>query len=350
MNSLKIKSCFPREVTIVPNEFLDRYMPRANGEFVKIYLYLLRAPARGEGLTLCAIADRMNCTEKDVLRALRYWAGEKILELETDASGENLTGITFLDFKAPEPDPKPDGQLSLFPSNEEDDGKVSMDRAAELKANEDIKELLFITEKYLEKNLTKGEMQRLLYFYDGLHFSTDLIDFLIEYCVSNGHKSFRYIEKVAYNWHEEGITTVREARASVNNYHRDYYDILKAFGITSRSPIEGEIVFMRKWIENYGFPMDVIHEACTRTVLKSGKASFSYADGILTRWFKAGVRNASDIRVLDEAHELKAQTPAGGKGTNTGNERTVRPNAFNDFEQRSYDFDSLESRLLKGEN
>ena len=348
MNNLKIQTCFPREATIVSNEFLDNFMPRANGEFVKIYLYLLRATARTEdGLTLSAIADRMNCTEKDVLRALRYWTGENVLRLETDASGENLTGIIFLNFCNSDLSPKQVVQSEQVPllSNEEDGGKVTMDRAAQLKGNEDIKELLFITEKYLGKPLTKTEMQKLLYFYDGLHFSTDLIDYLIEYCVSNGHKVFRYIEKVAYNWHAEGISTVREARASVNNYHRDYYEILKALGITNRSPVEAEITFMRKWIEDFGFPMDVIREACSRTVMKSGKASFSYADGILSRWKKEGVTGIPDIRVLDEEHEKKAAASGQEK---TAAEKPARPNSFNNFEQRRYDYDSLEEKILKG--
>ena len=41
MNTFKITSSYPQGVTILPNAFLDGYMPEANGEFVKIYLYLL---------------------------------------------------------------------------------------------------------------------------------------------------------------------------------------------------------------------------------------------------------------------------------------------------------------------
>ena len=47
--------------TLVPNEFIDYYMPRANGAFVKVYLYLLRcltAPEAGFGIG--AIADAIH--------------------------------------------------------------------------------------------------------------------------------------------------------------------------------------------------------------------------------------------------------------------------------------------------
>ena len=51
---------------------------------------------------------------------------------------------------------------------------------------------------------------------EDLHFSDDLIDYLIQYCVDLGKKDFRYIEKVALNWSEEGITTTKQAERKVS--------------------------------------------------------------------------------------------------------------------------------------
>ena len=68
--------------TLVPNEFIDYYMPRANGTFVKVYLYLLRClTAPGAGFGISDIADALEETEKDILRALRYWEREHVLSL-----------------------------------------------------------------------------------------------------------------------------------------------------------------------------------------------------------------------------------------------------------------------------
>ena len=96
MNTFKI-SRYPQDVTILPNAFLDGYMPHANGEFVKIYLYLLRVsqdPAKS--VSLSQIADRMTCTENDVVRAVRYWEKTGLLIVETDEK-RNIAGITFAD-------------------------------------------------------------------------------------------------------------------------------------------------------------------------------------------------------------------------------------------------------------
>ena len=47
-----------QDTTVLENEFIDRYMVKANGEYVKIYLLLLRHLNRPEGiLTIPEMAD-----------------------------------------------------------------------------------------------------------------------------------------------------------------------------------------------------------------------------------------------------------------------------------------------------
>ena len=73
MGTLTLRTAYYQDFTMISNAFLDDYMPRANGEFVKVYLMLLRICAGGgEPLTLGRLADLLNCTENDVIRAIRY--------------------------------------------------------------------------------------------------------------------------------------------------------------------------------------------------------------------------------------------------------------------------------------
>lgn len=118
---------------------------------------------------------------------------------------------------------------------------LTPDRIRELKQNEEISQLLYITEQYLTKTLTPTEMQKILFFYDELHMSADLIEYLVEYCVSRGRKSMRYIETVALAWAKDGITTVEMARDASSRFSKDYYTILKAMGISGRNPVDNEI-------------------------------------------------------------------------------------------------------------
>ena len=60
--------------TYVPNTFIDKYMTHADGEFVKIYLYLLRCMNSPDTpFSISGTADKFDHTEKDVRRALKYW-------------------------------------------------------------------------------------------------------------------------------------------------------------------------------------------------------------------------------------------------------------------------------------
>jgi DnaD/phage-associated family protein len=357
MNTFKI-SRYAQDVTILPNAFLDGYMPHANGEFVKIYLYLLRVsqdPAKS--VSLSQIADRMACTENDVVRAVRYWEKTGLLIVETDEK-RNIAGITFADpLKSKEEAVREkssrnsqSGSSSESAAGAEKTAKseepytLTEDKMTELAGKEDVQELLFIAEKYMSRPLTRTDQQKIFYFLDGLRFSTDLVDYLIEYCVSRGHKSIRYIEKVALAWHDAGIKTVTEARESTGKYHKEYYDIFKALGVNNHNPITAEIRIMDKWLVTYGFPMDVITEACTRTILNTSKPTLGYADGILTNWWNTGVKTMNDIKAQDARRE---------KGKGSGNARSGQSKksrtpsgSFYNFEQRNYDYQSLEAQLL----
>ena len=79
MSMITLHNTSHPEVTILSNTFIDNYMPEANGEFVKVYIYLLRALSSAPvSFSLEQMADRLLCTERDILRALKYWAKQEL--------------------------------------------------------------------------------------------------------------------------------------------------------------------------------------------------------------------------------------------------------------------------------
>lgn len=363
MNTLTIHNPFYFGMTAIPNNFLDEYMPKANGEFVKIYLYLLRASAGGNAFGLNTVADSMNCTENDVLRALKYWEKEGLIRMLYDADGNlqtiHLTAAhsntaapaAYITPTVQNDVPKTASNPSAAPSFADSSATkeptpakkktLTADKIKQLKENEDIAQLLFIAQQYLGKTLSPSETNKILFFYEELNFSTDLIEYLIEYCVSKGHKSIHYIEKVAFAWKEDGITDAQTAKKVSSGYHKDYYTILKALGIRGRNPIEAEVSIMKSWKDDYGFSIELIVEACTRTILATKQPSLQYVDRILQSWKKANVHSFADVHKLDLAHEQTKGEKSVKKAS-----KTVSNTKFSNFEQRDYDFDSLESQLL----
>ena len=49
----------------------------------------------------------------------------------------------------------------------------------------------------------------------------DLIEYLIEYCVSRGSTSLHYIEKVGLEWHKDGVSSVSEAKARTSVWNKN---------------------------------------------------------------------------------------------------------------------------------
>ena len=347
-------------VTVISNIFIDFYMPRAHGEFVKIYLYLLRCLRGGQTtLDLAGVADVFDCTEADVLRTLRYWESQRLVVL---SGKDSLTSIDFLDpmipadvacntaivEAAPAKEPAKRSTVSDTPlkidtmSPTSKRKSLTKDRVKELQQNDDIKQILFIAEQYMGTTLSRSVVDEFLYIYEHLHFSVDLIDYLIEYCVSKGSNDIHYIKKVAFNWFDSGIDTVAKAKLETTTYNKNYFTILRAFGITSRNPVPAEINMINHWLKDYGFTMDILIEACSRTVASTGKSSFPYADKILSEWKEKGVRHLTDIQALDTLHRQLQSDRAEKKSPKTS--QTSR--GFNDIQHRHYDYNDLENKLL----
>lgn len=353
MGDFIIQNVLIGRTTTVSNQFIDKYMPSANGEFVKIYLYLLRMTESHSSLSLEAIADIFDCTERDVVRALRYWEKAGILKLAFE--NRKLAGVSFLELpsqpqeneiaEAPAPGaepPKAKAEPAPAASEAEPPKKsLSAGQKRQLQEKEDVRQFLYIAEQYLGRTLTKTDTDNLLYFYSGLNFSAELIEYLIEYCVSKGSRSARYIETVALAWASEGISTVKDAKKSTNLYNKNYFTILKAMGIKNRNPVDTELSMMDTWLREYGFSLDIITAACDRTIIQTGNPSFKYTDSILKDWKKKNVRHLSDLEALDEAHRKKvAQMPA-SKST-----PPAKGTKFSQYPHREYDYDEIKKSLL----
>jgi DnaD/phage-associated family protein len=330
--------------TVVPNYFIDAYMVHANGEYVKVYLYLLRC-INDPTITfsISDVADKFDHTEKDIIRALKYWEKMRLLRLEFDENKE-LMGICFLDAastSSPQSAPvsmqtAPQKEVSKIPPRE----NYSAAKLRELKEESDIQELLFVAEHYLGHPLNATEMNTILYWKEALSFSEDLIDYLIESCVAKNHKSVHYMEKIALAWAKAGITTVEEAKAEARSHNELHSAIKKAFGIAGRDFVPFEITFIDTWQKEYGFSTEIITCACERTIRAINNVSFEYADSILKNWKKNHVVTLQDVEALDALHQEKAAKHAENSGT------TAKKNRYTDFPQRSYDMNQLEKELL----
>ncbi|MBR7089477.1 MAG: DnaD domain protein [Lachnospiraceae bacterium] len=358
--------------TILSNRFIDYYMTDANDAQLKVYLYLVRMMNAHLETSVGDIADRFNFTEKDVLRALKYWKDKEILDLDLDENG-TLTGIhlknlcqlekmeptvesTHMPQKAAVPqnapasgtDPSQDGSLvqgviPIKPSYSSTQIKAFKSSHENPESGIDI---LYLAEVYRKKPLSQSDVNTIIYICEELGFSDEMFDHLLQYCTERNKSDFRYIEKVAISWKEAGVTTPEEADNLPGKYDRKVYEIMRQLGKTGNTPTKTEVSYINRWVCEYGFADDIILEACERTVLATEKNRFQYADSILKNWKEKGVGKISDVQDLDRQHEKKssAKTSQGDRsaaGVNSSN-------GFNRFSQRGdIDFAELEKKIVK---
>ena len=347
--------------TVVSNLFIDEYMKDANDAQLKVYFYLLRMLNADQAISVSGIADKFNHTEKDVIRALKYWEKQQILDLDFDEN-KALVGIHLRDLSAQATPASQHNVLltsgSVQAQNTAGSSMISaaaqrvqttpqeatpvytkpaysLDQLREFKEREETSQLLFIAEAYIGKPLTPSEIKTILFFTDVLHFSDDLIDYLLQYCVERGKKDFKYIEKVAVNWAEEGITTPKQAQKFSTRYDKNVYSIMNSLG-RSTSPTAKELEFINRWTREYGFSTDIILEACERSSLATDRHRFEYAEGILSSWKNAGIHHKADIQQADATYQKKKATKPPAASSNR----------FTQFAQNSYDFAALEKELL----
>ncbi len=332
MKTLTLTNQAKKTVTVLENEFIDRYMPKANGEYVKVYLMLLRHLDESASLPAPSrLADLLECTEKDILRAFKYWEGQGLLEYKEEAPDRSLQA---------EVSPS-EASLTVAPVSGTDKS-VNTRKHGNRK---EFKELLFVAEQYLGKTLSATDINAITYFYETLQMSADLIEYLIEYCVENGHKSIHYIQKVALSWHSQDIRTAEQAKNNSVLYNKNCYSILNAYGIKGRAPAASEIAYIRKWHEEYAFSLEIILEACDRTMNMIHQPNFEYTDSILKNWYKKNVHTLEDVSVLDAAF-TRAKADKARQQTTQPSKPSGR-NKFNNFENRSYDMNDLERRLIQ---
>ncbi len=361
MNTITINTDRKFSATVVPNVFIDHYMPSANGSYVKVYLYLLRClSGSGESFTLSGAADALEETEKDIVRALSYWEKNSVLALTKNE--ELLTGITLLElncvFPASEnPADAPAGTvISLEKYRRENRPELMEDvysrpvytdeQLASIREANDLAMVLNAVEVYLERLLDRQDIDFVAWLYDRLHFSTDLILHLYEYCIGKNKKKREYIEKVAISWHQEGIDSVEKAQEYSILYDTCFNAVNKVFAL-GRMPIGPERDFIKKW-SSWKISPELIEEACNRTILNICKPDFKYANRILESWHTTGVSTLAEVKALDTTHAL--MNPKADPTARKPVPMTKSAGSYNNYPQRQYtgeELSTLEQKLLK---
>ena len=306
------------EVFAVPAAVVDDHMKLAGSAQLKVLLWMLR---HGKGTfdpDRCAAA--IGISPADCSDALQYWfAAGLVLPAGMPAPGQAAAAPASAP-PAEEAPPRP------LPAARPRPVKPSMKEVvARQKESGEFAYLLETASARLGRAISQGDMETLLYLYDTAGLPVEVILMVIEYAVAEGKYHMRYIEKVALDWADRGITTIAAAEeylCALERRRQAWDKVSRLLGLT-QSPTVAQSDAAERWVCDWQVGEDLLRLAYEKCREATGRFNSGYIDRILERWRLDGV---------DTVEKALAEKPA-KKGKKSAGKET------------SFDLDAYESMV-----
>jgi len=333
MGGLKAKLGFNPQTVEIQSNFIEFYMAGCPAIYPLVYIYTLKKITIGEAISNLDLASYFNVTESDVIAAWKHWQSMGVVDVEEN--GKDMA-ITFLTVPIPELKPLP-AKIPPTPAANARPQYTVDELTVYRKQSRDIARLFERAEQALGKLLYYNDMNIIFSFHDWLRLPIDVIEYLLTFCANSGHRNLRYIEKCAIDWADNDVFDMEKALNYVQKFDKKYRTILSYMGQVTSYPTPSHRKYMDKWLDEWQMPLDLIMEACDRSVAQIEKPKFNYVDKILAEWFKQGIKDIEGVKLADANHaankkqsEQKIELPR------------AKQNRFVNFNQRETDYSRYE--------
>lgn len=283
--------------TEVENIFINEYMPQANGDFVKVYLYALLYAKQGIEMTHEVLAAQLGLSVETVDKAWKHWHEMGVVKLTkhtSDYGREALPyDVEFVNLRELMYGGMREQEAKLR-SEGEQEGEHEADKAL---CDDELREIFNFVEGLKGRPLSAKEMHEISKWPEAFGVDAELIKKAFEHCYAKNKTQPKYIEAVIREWCEKGLKTAAQAEeyleASGQRYG-DYKRILSSLGIVGRLATDGEKRLMDKWFDEMGFSTERVLEACYKTV-GIQNPNVNYVNKILENWRKDSAALGRDV-------------------------------------------------------
>ena len=210
----KNKYYFP--FTPISNAFIENYLTNINPSFVIIYIYLLKESFTAKPITADYIANNLQILQADVFTALNFWKDKGILDYKVDK--DNFIKITFFEILSN----NLQKNNKTFMKHVLERPEYTKEEMEQLSQEADIIKLFRMAERIFAKTFSYTDRQVILSFYNWLELPLEVLAVLFTYCAKKNKTNTRYIEKVAIDWADKNINTVKKAEEYINIIDNDY--------------------------------------------------------------------------------------------------------------------------------
>lgn len=292
----KVKNPYLGDIQI-ENFFITELMPDAPGDFVKVYFYGRFVAEHNESLSPSEMAANLGISENKILEAWDYWEEfGAIKKRYIDGEGRLDFTVEFLNLKEQlYGDPEEEGVESLGIESVIGTGSDHK-QAQSAFGNEALRTLLDQIEKKLARPLSVSELQTVISWVEDTKAPPEVVLQGVDYCISKGKISFKYMTAVIEAWIEQGLDSQEKVQDYIEEYDQKfvrYRRVMQALGL-SRNPTEEEKRIMDTWFDDMGYRMDRVLEACGTTAGISNP-NIKYVNTVLNNWRMEATREKRDI-------------------------------------------------------
>lgn len=309
--------------TPISDLFFTEYLSESNGDFIKVYLYILFLSKYNKDIKVNDLSKKLALNFKTIQDALKYW--EDLGVITKKSSGYILNNLQEIELhKLYKP------RLSSAINPEETNKNKYRASAIEN-----------INNSFFQGIMSPSWYHDIDLWFKKYNFDEQVMIALFNYCFERSALHRNYIQTVAEAWYNNHITTFNDLdlyyqkQEKLNKMKKD---ITKKLGLT-RNLTEYEEEYIKKWMVDFSYGLDVIELALKKTTSKSN-FSFDYIDKIISDWHEHNLKSSEDVKqfLIDLKNKNK-------------NIKALEKKSYNNYEQRKYeDLDAMYSNAVQAQS
>ncbi len=297
--------------TEIPDIFFTEYLSSANGDYIKVYLYMLFLSKYNKEIKINDLSKKLVLPLNTIQNAIKYWEEQEIItKKNTGYIINNLQEIELYKLY------KPKTALSA------EQLQKSQENQKRVKAIE------YINNKYFSGLMPSIWSTDIELWFKKYQFDEEVMIALFGYCFDRSALHKAYIQRVADIWSKNNIKTFNDLDIYSEKQEKAKMvasTISKKLGL-HRSLSEYEFAYVEKWTIDYNYPLEIIEIALKKTTSKANP-NFDYLNKLLSDWHDRGFKTSAEIQnFLSEIKQKDKNIQALKKSTTYGN-----------YEQREYD-------------
>lgn len=294
----------------------------SSGDFIKVYLYMLFLSKHNKEVKLNDLSKTLALPLKTIQDAIKYWEDLNVITRKT-------TGYIVNNLQENELHKLYSPKVALSVEDIEKNTKSQ----SKAKAIDNINTTFF------QGIMSPSWYSDIDLWFKKYGFDEQVMIALFRYCFEKSALHRNYVKTVAEAWASNNIKTFDELDSyyqKQEKFNKIKKSIAKKLGF-NRALTQYEEAYIEKWVNDYGYSLEVIDIALKRTTSKSNP-NFDYLDKLISDWKERELKSPNDVQSFLLAYKEKTKNV----------KELEKKTGYKNYEQRNYDnLDSLYANKQK---